>query len=220
MTFEQFIESIMDPRKRQYLRSLAKDLLDDGNRLKTLRDPIAPSTAVRQLKRIESAPSKFIKILLDTKPDKIFDATSDSLIHLVLFQYARLKSPARPEKHLGLRGDLLQILANDPDVAELISKAAEAARLHQAKLVSSGRGGNRHKPDPALAEASTHLLEIYTVAKDKAPSVAVCESEIKGAAIDFLEQWLNEMGFNPSRFTLRRLIEAFNERRRPFPALI
>jgi hypothetical protein len=220
MTFEQFIESIMDPRKRQYLRFLAKDLLDEGNRFKTLRDPMAPSTAVRQLKRIEAEPSAFIQILLDTKPYKIFNPASDPLIHLVLFQYARLKSPARPEKHLGPNGDILQILSKDTDAPESIRKAARAARLQQATLVSSGKGGNRHKPDPALVGASIHLLEIYIVVKDEAPSVAVCESEVKGAAIDFLEKWLNKMGFNPSRFTLRRLIETFNERRQPFPALI
>lgn len=208
-TIAELIESVNDKGKRDYLRLVTQNLREDGERLRSIRTGTAPSTSVPQLKAIESNPDVFLERILASSRPALFSANSDPIVHQVLYQCARQVSARTPAAHLGQQGDILNILADAPDVLNLVRKAAHAACAQQEKLVDPGRGGPRRKRDTALLEAASHLLEIYEFGFGTVPQFVVCGSEIKGQAIEFLELCLTEMGLAVSRSTLRRLIESY-----------
>jgi hypothetical protein len=198
--------------QRPYLDDQFRQMPEIGKSFKNCVVSTSRSVIDRQLDRITRNPRRLRSKLLGAREAALSLIQDEAAIAILLFHYANSLTPHHPERHLGPEGDVLDRLGQEPSPDSALVQAARSALEEREQAGQHGRGGKRHYRHAAISMAADHALELYECATGDLPGFTI-SSGPKGPAVDFLEFSLQQMGLAVSLSTLRRLIEAYRQRR-------
>ena len=199
---------------RQYVEYQIRQMPDIGRSLKRATTVDAASEIDRRLERIAANPERVTSVLLGSREEAQSVIQRVDAIQILLFHYAQTITPANPERHLGIHGDVLDLLAAEANPGETLGQVTREVLCLRVGMTRSGRGGGRHHRHQAISMAAEHVLEIYKSVTGNLPGVSVIPGgPIKGLAVDFLKHCLGLLGLSVSDGTIRRLIDSYRASR-------